>query len=67
MHLNLLQWYYDFPSASDFEREQIMIENKEMLQLKSKLRYKSFESIATSDMPDTHKMLSNCSITKGFK
>ena len=44
-----------------------MIENKEMLQLKSKLRYKSLESIATSDMPDTHKMLSNYSITRGFK
>jgi hypothetical protein len=66
MHLNLLQ-RYDFSSGSDFEREQIMIENKEMLQLKSKLRYKSFESIANSDTPDTHKMLSKSSVTKGFK
>ena len=58
MHLNLLQTY-GFSSGSDFERE--------MLQLKSKLRYKSFESIATSDTPDTHRMLSKSSVTKGFK
>lgn len=44
-----------------------MIENKEMLQLKSKLRYKGFESIATSDTSDIHKMLRNSSVTKGFK